>query len=190
MSHNSDSMRLLNSAPTAVPIIANFLLFQTVWLVTVIAASRDLTWPGLAAVGFFLLAHAALSESAPRDYVLCALLVIVGLAVEAINGATGLIVHRDALVSGALPPIWILVLWCNLALILNNSVAWVQGKPLLAALLGSVGGALSYLGGIALGAAEFGTDNTSALLIVGATWAVLTPLLFLTAARVHRTRPL
>ena len=61
-------MRLLNSAPAAVPIIANFLLFQTVWLVTVIAASRDLTWPGVAALCFFLLAHAALSASARGDY--------------------------------------------------------------------------------------------------------------------------
>jgi hypothetical protein len=183
-------MRLLNSAPAAVPLIANFLLFQTVWLVTVIAASRDLTWPGIAAVGFFLVAHAALSESARGDYLLCAMLVAVGIVVEAIFGGSGLIVHRDAFGGGLLPPVWMLVLWCNLALVLNNSVAWVQGKHLLAALFGGVGGALSYLGGIALGAAEFGTSTPSALMIVGATWAVLTPLLFLAAERVHQRQRL
>lgn len=183
-------MRLLNSAPAAVPIIANFLLFQTVWLVTVIAASRDLTWPGVAALCFFLLAHAALSASARGDYVLCAALVVVGVVVEGINGASGLIVHRDALGGGALPPVWMLVLWCNLALILNNSVAWIQGRPWIAALLGGIGGAASYLGGIALGAAEFGTSTQTGLLIVGATWAVLTPLLFLAAERVHQRQRL
>lgn len=169
----------------SVPLIANFALFQAVWLVTVLGAARGSVWPGVAALAFFLLAHAALSPTAKVDYVLCVLLVAVGALIESFNGVSGLLVHRDSAFGAAFPPTWMLVLWCNLALILNNSIGWLLNRPVLAGLLGAMGGAASYAAGVALGAAEFGMPTREALPILAATWAIVTPLLMFVARRVN-----
>ena len=172
-----------------VPLLANFALFQSVWLITVIAASRDLAWPGVAALGFFLVVHAAFATNPRTDYALCVLLVLFGTAIESINISSGLLVHRPAALEwagGMLPPLWLLVLWCNLALILDHGLRWLQPYPLLAAALGSAGGALSYMAGVALGAAEFGIDDSKAIIALAATWAVVTPLALYLARALHR----
>ncbi len=173
-------------APVSVPLIANFALFQSVWLITVLGAARGSVWPGVVALAFFLAAHAALSSTAKVDYVLCVLLVAVGALVESVNGASGLLVHRDSVFGAAFPPAWMLVLWCNLALVLNNSIGWLLNRPVLAGLLGAAGGAMSYAAGVALGAAEFGMARGEALPILAATWAIVTPLLLYVTRGVNR----
>ena len=170
----------------SVPLIANFALFQAVWLITVLGAARGSIWPGVAALAFFLAAHSALSATAKADYVLCVLLIAVGALIESVNGAAGLLVHQNAPFGGAFPPVWMLVLWCNLALTLNNSIGWLLQRPVLAGLLGALGGAASYAAGVALGAAEFGMATREALPILAATWAVVTPLLMYAARGVNR----
>jgi len=170
----------------SVPPIANFALFQFVWLVTVIGAARGAAWPGLAALAFFLTVHRALSATAKADHALCVLTIALGTIVETLNSASGFIVYRDPAAASVIPPIWILVLWCNLALILNNSAAWLLQRPVLAAVLGAIGGSLSYVGGVALGAAEFGVATRMAVPVLAVSWAILAPLLFAIARRVNR----
>jgi len=170
----------------SVPIVANFLLFQAVWLITVFGASRDSTWAGIAALGFFLGAHLFLSRTALIDYALCALAVVVGVAVESIGIGWGLIAYRGVEPGAAFPPAWILVLWCNLGLILNNSIAWLLNRPILSATLGAIGGAASYIGGVEIGAADFGIAPRDAIPILALTWAVVTPMLMYAARRLNR----
>lgn len=165
----------------SVPLFANFVLFQAVWLITVIGASRGQSWPGLAALAFFLSVHYVLAPRPGVDYVTSAVAVVVGIAVETVNVGSGLIVYESASFGAALPPAWILVLWCSLGLTLNNSLAWLQQHLLWAALLGAAGGTLSYLGGVALGAADLGVAPSQALPFLALTWAGVTPLLMLFA---------
>jgi len=165
---------------------ANFLLFQIVWFATVIGAANNLIWPGLAAMTVFIIVHAVLTPNPGRDYCLCALAIVIGVIVESANAATGLIDFGDSLIGGVLPPLWILILWCNLGLILNHSIVWLQQQLLLAALLGALGGAMSYAGGVALGAAEFGRPAPAAIGAIALTWAIVTPLLMISARRLNR----
>ena len=153
---------------------ANIVLFQAVWFATIIGASKGLAWPGAAALLIFLGAHYYLSRTARVDYVLSLILVGVGIVVETLLSGGGLISYDTT----GLSPAWILLLWCNLGLILNNSISWLANRPLLASILGAVGGAASYLGGVKLGAAELHVPTTTATLILAITWAILTPLLF------------
>lgn len=137
---------------------------------------------------FFLGVHYTLSPSALIDYALCGLTVVVGVAVESIAIGAGLIDYRLGDSAIAIPPVWILVLWCNLGLILNNSVAWLLDRPYLAAALGAIGGTASYVAGVSLGAADFGTAPRDAMLYLAVTWAIVTPLLLIGARRLNRLK--
>ena len=165
-------------------IIANFVLFECVWFATVVGAASGLTWPGLAALATFMVVHAIaekqLGRSSRKDWIICAICLARGLIVEGFYSGSGLLVH-PASPGSIWPPVWILVLWANLGLILNHSVAWLQNRLTMAAALGAVGGAISYIAGVALGAAEFGWNETVAITVIGVTWATVTPVLLLAA---------
>ena len=165
--------------------VANFVLFQIVWFATVIGAANGHSWPGLVAISVFLIVQAVLAPNPVRDYWLCAIAILIGVIVEIANVGTGLIEYRGGLNGGLWPPPWILILWCNLGLIINHSIAWLQPRLVLAALLGGLGGALSYAGGVALGAAEFGVPTETAIVAIALTWVIVTPLLMIAARRLN-----
>ena len=85
----------------------------------------------------------------------------------------------------ALPPAWMLALWANFATTLNLSLAGLQTRPWLAALLGLIGGPLAYWGGASLGAMTF-VAPLPALTTLALGWALLTPLLLALAATLAR----
>jgi hypothetical protein len=67
-------------------------------------------------------------------------------------------------------------LWLNFAATLNQSLGWLHGRPLLAALFGAAGGPLAYYGGARLGATE-ALPGAGGLLLLAVGWGVMTPLL-------------
>jgi len=161
--------------------LINFILFQAVWFATVLGAANGQAWPGFLTIGVFLIVHSVMVADPSKDILLSAVTILIGVGVEMVNVSTGLIDYQGGLISNILPPAWILILWCNVGLIINNSVAWLQNRLVLASVLGGLGGAISYGGGVALGAAEFGVPTQTALMWVGLTWAIVTPILLMIA---------
>jgi hypothetical protein len=90
---------------------------------------------------------------------------------------------RPGLVLLLAPP-WMAVLWPLLGSTLNHSMAWLQRRPVLAALLGAAGGLASYEAGARLGAVEM-VDPTTCRIVIAAAWAVLMPGLLALAARLR-----
>lgn len=76
--------------------------------------------------------------------------------------------------SGALLPVWFVLLWAVFALAAVEFMAKVLTKPWLAAILGGSGGPLSYWGGAALsgGALQFPLQLYSALVLI-VVWALI-----------------
>jgi hypothetical protein len=72
-----------------------------------------------------------------------------------------------------------------LAPMLREPMRWMHGRPVLAALLGGVGGVLSYAAAQRLGACAF-PDTALAVLVLGAGWALIVPLLLAAAQRLDR----
>ena len=62
------------------------------------------------------------------------------------------IVYQNHGWSDALVPVWILALWCAFASTLNVSLVWLQGRYLMAILLGAIAGPIAYLGAERIGA--------------------------------------
>jgi hypothetical protein len=82
-------------------------------------------------------------------------------------------------------PLWILALWALLAPMLREPMRWMHGRPVLAALPGAAGGVLSYAAAQRLGACAF-PDPAFSVLVLGAGWALIVPMLLAAAQRLDR----
>jgi hypothetical protein len=153
--------------------LLNYSLFQAGWFICVLGAASG--WPLLAAlVGFALvLLHLALVSNPLREGMLLVLSLVLGLLVDAVHIRTGVLSFPLGSLHPSWPPPWILVLWLQFAMTLHYSLAWLNGRYLLGALLGAVSGPLAYWAGVRLGAAGFGEDLIRCLLQIGVLWALV-----------------
>lgn len=154
----------------------NYLGFYAGWLACVKGAAMGMPWLGVTAALALLAAHLRLHEEPAREARALALIGLFGLVLESALGAAGL--YRFASGWEAAPwlaPAWIVALWLLLAATFESSLAWCASRPWLAALLGLVGGPLSFAAGEAMGAARLLAPRPVGLLLVGAVWAAAFP---------------
>jgi len=164
--------------------IINFILFQSVWLIAVVGAARGLTWPALAAIGVFAAVHGLLAPRPRADFILLAIAVVAGMICDTLIMQSGLLRVTTPFPVTGFAPLWMLVLWANLALAVNHCLGWLHGHGWLAATAGAVGGPLAYIGGAKLGAADLGASLWVVAVPLAIVWAIVTPLLFRVAARI------
>jgi hypothetical protein len=162
--------------------LANFALFQAVWFAAVLGTAAGHPWLGPVVLVPFLAGHMAMirdrrERAAELRFVLAAgvlgSLADSGLLAAGITSFPGEVAGwPDWLV----PP-WITVLWTAFAALPRFSLGWLCGRPALAALLGAVGGPLSFLAGERLGAVGTSDPATTTVLALGVQYALVTPLL-------------
>ena len=70
---------------------------------------------------------------------------------------------------------WIAALWFLFATLPYHSLGWLRGHWKLAFALGAIGGPLSYLGGVRMGAVEVGPEPLWTWIGLGVEYAVITP---------------
>lgn len=173
--------------PSLAHVLINFVLFQAAWFACVLGATRDLAWLGLLAVAMVCAVHLKLSGRRIEEArLLCAALLIGAVWESVLVAADFLEYPHGTLVSGLAPP-WIVAMWPLFATALNVSMRWLkngtpQGRWLVAALMGSVAGPMSFIGGQALGAVVF-ADAAKSTLVLAIGWAVLMPLMVWLANR-------
>ena len=165
-------------------IILNFIAFQANWFANVVGAAQGLPWLG----PVFLLGWAAahfslLRERAKPDWKLLAAAGVLGWLADALLVSLGLTAYPDHAQLGGPAPIWMTCLWLGFALTLRHSLRYLDGRFVLGALLGAVGGALAFKGGEALGAIAL--PETTSLYAVALEFAVITPLLLFVARSVQ-----
>jgi len=168
--------------------IVQFCLFQAAWFACVLGAAHGRVAAGLMAVAAVVLLHLAMSPARAAYLTLTVLAMLVGLVWDSWMVRQGWVQYASPGPLPHLAPIWILALWALFATLLRGPLSWLHGRPLLAALLGGVGGPLSYLAAVRLGAGSF-PDPASALAALGAGWAVMTPVLVESARRLGRRLP-
>lgn len=171
-------------------IVLNAVAYQLVWFATVLGAGRGLWWPGpLAALAFAALHLGVVVRDAGewrRDLALLAAAVACGLVIDGLLSGSGAVVFAAA--TPALPPggapLWMLTLWAAFALTLRHSLRAVTARPVLAALLGAVGGPLAYLGAArTTGAVAFPEPSGMTLAMLAGGWCLALGLLAMFASR-------
>ena len=168
--------------------LINFVLFQLGWFACILGAAHGyVSWAVLfclAVVAF----HLWQSSEPMQEGVLLLKILVLGIAADTLLLQTGSLIFESKGLLPALSPIWMWSLWVILGCTLNESMSWLKGRFVLAAVLGAITGPLSYLAGVKLGAAQWGNE-TQALVLLGIIWAIAMPLLFWWAGKVPAKRP-
>jgi hypothetical protein len=165
--------------------LVNFAGFQLGWFACVLAAAAGQAWLGVVAVAAIVALHLAWTRrprAAPEARLLG--LAAAGCLLEGANVALGVYVPAGGLgVASPLFYAWMAAFWINFAATLNVSMAWLRGRPALAAGFGAVGGPAAFFAAEKLGALTLSPDALFALGALGLEWAIATPLLLAVAAR-------
>jgi hypothetical protein len=168
--------------------LINFVLFQLGWFACILGAAHGYVTMAV----LFCLAVAAFhlwqSREPMQEGMLLLKILALGIGADTLLLQTGSLVFESKGLLPGLSPIWMWSLWVILGCTLNESMSWLRGRYVLAAVLGAVVGPLSYLAGVKLGAASWGNE-TQAIVLLGLIWAIAMPLLFWWAAKVPQQRP-
>jgi hypothetical protein len=153
--------------------LANIVGYQCVWFIAVFGAARASPWPAAAAALAFAAIQLAWSRRRRADLSAVAASIVAGVAVDGALAHAGLVIYAAPLPAlGA--PLWILAIWSAFGLTLGHSLAFLQRRPWVAALLGASGAPLAYLGAARIEAVQL---RTPGLLALGAAWVLVLPLL-------------
>ena len=168
--------------------IVNFVLFQVGWFACILGGAS-----GHVAVSvLFSLALVAISVwQTPFKKNLLELFIkigLYGLVGDTLLLQLGLLQFTSPVPFTFLSPIWMLSLWILFASTLNQSMAWLSGKPLMGALLGAIFGPLSYIAGVEMGAANWG-NRLQAIVLIGFIWAIGMPFFLFWAKQVQKIAP-
>lgn len=150
--------------------VVNGLLFNVTWLV-IVATQSSIIAPLAAAL--HLLVHFAVMGNGYREVKVIAQVTLVGVIIDQLLFYLGVFTLAGA---PALPPLWLSCLWPVLATTLMHAFSGLQNRYVLAAALGGVGGAASFIAGTRLTSVAF----ESALygpVIIAVVWALVFPLL-------------
>ncbi|WP_339540032.1 DUF2878 domain-containing protein [Pseudomonas sp. RA_5y_Pfl1_P24] len=150
--------------------LANAVLFQCGWFACVLGGDSLWLLVGLAALGIHLL----WISSWAQDGRLILGVTLLGTLVDTSLRTVGFFQFSEP---GPLIPLWLVMLWALLATTLRHCLAWSTQPRWLAALLGAVGGPMSYFAGSQLAGVSFGYALWPSLVGLALLWALLFTLL-------------
>jgi hypothetical protein len=165
---------------------ASFIGYEVVWFVAVVFAGRGEPWPGVIAAVLFVGWQLGVLPHRRAALQVLAIAVLCGVVIDGL--VHGLHLADYAAAAPALPtggaPLWILCLWACFSLTLGGPLRALGTRPLLAVVLGGIGGPLAYAGAAhGWEALTFRAPEWQALALLGIGWGVAMPLL---AALTHR----
>jgi hypothetical protein len=164
------------------------LAHQATWFAAVIGASKGSGGSGVLAVVLFVAWRLAISPHRGLEARLGALALALGWGLESLWVGLGLVSYAAPAGLG-LAPAWILALWVGFALTVVPLLGALHARPLVAALVGAVGGPSAYWGaGEGWGAVQLAEPTGLALSALAFGWALAMPLLMTVARRGLRAR--
>ena len=158
------------------------------WFACVLGAAWDLHWLSLVIVLLLVVIHMFVigRERFPPAILLGLASLMVGLVSDTALIALGAYEPNRWLIPNPITTIWLLMLWVNFSLALNESLKWLQKHLFVSAITGSIFGPLAYLAGSRLGAVQITPPVFTGLLQIGAAWFIAMPLMSLVAKSLYQ----
>ncbi|WP_238376292.1 DUF2878 domain-containing protein [Marinagarivorans algicola] len=158
-------------------LVANFLSFQAIWLIAVLAGNGS----ALALCVPIIFLHFLLMDRALKkhfnwknEFLLIIACLVIGGGVESFKL---LLPIWDSALVGHLPPLWLMTIWAGFAISLHGSFAFLYKRFALASLMGAIFAPLSYLAGAHLSDTYAFVDASFGVVLIGMVWMVVMPLL-------------
>jgi hypothetical protein len=169
--------------------LIHILVFQVAWFGTVLGAAHNMPWLSLLFVPPALVLHLVFTPAWMEELLLAIGATLAGLVFDTALIWAGVYSPVPFLFHPPLSPLWMVLLWVNLATILTTSLRFLQGRYWLSAMMGAVGGPMAYYSGARIGAMT-GTFGAIDLIVLAMAWATALPfLVFLSDAITRRLRP-
>ena len=168
--------------------LVNYALYQIGWFACVLGAASQRPWTGCLIATILVGVHLALSVERVLEVRLVVLATAVGAAVEMIQIAAGTYRFTSGTVNNALPPPWLLAMWCKFLMTFRFSLRSVVTRPVLAVLFGAAGGPIAFLAGERLGAVTLLPPLAQSLLRLSISWAIALVVFSVVASRIAPER--
>lgn len=166
--------------------LPNLVIFHVVWIAAVDGAAWGHWWWGPLSVVLWAAWELPRSPCPRADLWLMLVAGVVGFGLDTLWVQSGLMRYASPLPWESVAPAWIVSLWVGFALTLNHSLYPLKTRPLWAAMLGLTGGPLAYwLGERSDRAVELAKPQWLALAALALAWALVTPLLLVTARKLE-----
>lgn len=153
-------------------------LFQLSWPACVIGAAHGWLWTGLLVVGVMVLWQLNAANRHPLDIRMIMTCLLIGFTLDSTWIQLGLLEFAMPWPFAGLAPLWIMLLWLALALVINHSMSAFKHRLLMISVAGAIGSPLSYYAGMRFGAVEWVGPAWQVILAAGLSWAIVLPLLF------------
>ena len=176
-----ENLPISQPEPSTLRIAGNAVAFKAVWASAILGGANLNPWLGVWTAAAALLVHLYITDDKGAELRLVVMAALIGFCSDSLFAATGLLEYRSGQPISWLGPVWIFALWLAFGTTLNTAFRWLQGRWVLATVLGAVCGPLSYLAGSRMGAVNV-PDPAIALPCIGLAWAVLLPALLSLAA--------
>lgn len=163
--------------------------YELVWFCAVLGAGHGLPWPGVAAVAVFAAWRLTVSPCRRIELRLVAVTVVLAVLLEGFWVRAGFIVYSAGW-PVAQAPAWLIALWVAFALTLVPLFGYLHSRPVLAAVLGAVGGPLAYLGAARADALRMPAPEWHSVLALSVGWAFAMAALTSLAGHWLRTMPI
>lgn len=155
--------------------LLNYLLYQAGWFACVLGAAWGHTVLGTVLGALPVLAHLGLARRRRDALVLVLWSTAVGVVVDTLQIAIGMLRFDVGSVVPWLPPPWLILIWAQFAMTFHFGLRWLQGRPGWAALFGALGGPLAFLAGRRLGVVSFHPEVWPSLVSLAITWSLAMP---------------
>ncbi len=155
----------------------NLLLYQALWFACLIGAGRGQPWLGVAVAVLVVGVRLGMTTDLRRDAILIAASAVIGYVLDSALVFAGLLRFPAHAQLAGPSPLWMVALWAGFATTLNGSLSVLRGRPIVAAVVGLVGGPLAYIAGEKLSAIEIGSPRGMAFLAIAVEWADALPIL-------------
>lgn len=155
--------------------LINLIGFQLLWPAAVLGAAAGQPHLAWWVLGGMVLLLVIAGADAKRDVLMLAIGFLACALLEPLWLGLGVISYTDW-TSSWLAPGWIWALWGGFALSFFYCLRWLQRRPVIAALLGGIGGGVSVIMGVRLGAADAPLGEWILALCYGGIWAGVVPL--------------
>lgn len=162
--------------------LINLVGFNAGWFACVLAAAGGVPWAGLLGVGALVLLHLWMMPHPRHELALLVIAALVGTVIDTVQMRMGVFSFPQTSAPSWVCPLWLIALWVNFATTFHVSVRWLQGRYLLAAVLGACSGPMSYYAGAKMGAMQLHQDPWIAIAGLAVAWAVAMPLLLKAAS--------
>ncbi|QQR90712.1 MAG: DUF2878 domain-containing protein [Myxococcales bacterium] len=157
--------------------ILNVLQHQVGWFACVLGAAWGHPLLGCMVALAAHTTHVFATVQPMKELKLMFTVALLGTVLDSIHRSLGVLSFASSMGPSWLAPLWISMLWLGFATTLAHSLAWLRDRYALAALLGFIGGPLSFFAGYRLNAVAFPQGLPYSLFVIACVWALVMPCL-------------